>query len=162
MRKKNKLIIICLLVIIFAGVIGLYKNYSSSIDSNKYLSSTNESGRTFIYRGNEKSTKDSESFDFKKFDGIWSLMQFTSSKGDKIIINDKTKINKGKFYIVVLDSDYNIITKKNELNQNGNINVTTPKDGKYIIRIVGASASGNFNIKVTAGHDIDITHKDFF
>ncbi len=162
MRKRNKLIIICLIVIIFAGGIGLYKNYSSSIDSNKYLSSTNESGRTFIYNGNDISTKDSESFDFKGFDGKWSLMQFTSNKGNNIIINDKTKISEGKFYIVVLDSDYNIIAKKNELNQKGNIKITTPKEGKYIIRIVGASASGNFNIRVSASNNIDITHKDFF
>ncbi len=88
-------------------------------------------------------------------------MGFTSSKGDKINIDDKTKITKGRFYIVVLDSDYNIIAKKNELNQKGNIKFTTPKDGKYIIRIVGASAGGNFNIKVSSGHNIDITHKDF-
>ena len=161
MRKKNKLIIICSLVIIFAGVIGLYKSYSSSIDSNKYLSSSDESECSFFYHENEKITKDGQSFHFGKFDGKWSLMGFTSSKGDKIIINDKTQITKGKFYIVVLDSDYNIIAKKNELNQKGNIKFTTPKDGKYIIRIVGASAGGNFNIKVSSGHNIYITHKDF-
>ena len=112
--------------------------------------------------GNNKNTKDNTIFGFKNFDGKWSVMKFTSNKGNRITINDNTKISKGKLYIVVLDSNYNVVAKKNELDQNGNVKFTTPKDGKYIIRIVGASASGNFNIKVTAGHDIDITHKDFF
>ncbi len=89
-------------------------------------------------------------------------MEFTSSKGNKININDNTKINKGKFYIVILDSQYNIIAKKNESNQNGNINFTTPKDGKYLIRIVGAKASGKFDVSVNSDKNIDISHIDFF
>ena len=161
MKKKKNLIILCLIVIIIVGGIALYNNSISNIDSNNYLSSKGETGSLYSRR-NEKSTKDSRSFDFEKFDGKWSLMQFTSNKGNKININDNTKISKGKFYIVVLDSDYNIIAKKNELNQNGNINFTTPKDGKYNIRIIGASARGNFNIRVSASSNIDISHINIF
>ncbi len=113
MKKRSNLIIICLIVIIVAGVgTVLYKDYFSNIDSNNYLSSSNESERSFYYLENEKSDENSESFDFKKFDGKWSLMQFTSNKGNKISINDNTKISEGKFYIVILDSEYNIIAKK--------------------------------------------------
>lgn len=89
-------------------------------------------------------------------------MQFTSNKDNKIRINDDTKISEGKSYIVILDSKYNIIAKKNELKDNGNINFTTPNDGKYSIRIIGANASGNFAISVSASNNIDISHKDFF
>ena len=96
----------------------LYKKYFPNIDSNNYLSS------------NDKSEK---SFDFEKFNGEWSLMQFTSNKGNKITIKDNTKISKGKFYIVILDSEYNIIAKKNKLDDKGNLNFTTLKDGKYKI-----------------------------
>ncbi len=109
-----------------------------------------------------KESKNTHSFDFKKFDGKWSLMEFTSSKGNKININDNTKISKGKFYIIILDSKYNIIAKKEESNENGDINFTTPKDGKYFIRIVAANASGKFDISVNAANNIDISHKHFF
>ncbi len=89
-------------------------------------------------------------------------MEFTSSKGNKINIKDNTKINKGKFFIIILDSKYNIMAKKNETNQSGDINFTTPKDGKYLIRIVGLNAGGKFDISVNSPKNIDILHKDFF
>ncbi len=161
MKKKKNLIIFGLIVIIIGGWMVLYNNYFHNVDSNRYLSSINED-RNIGYNGTHKSDKNSESFDFKKFDGKWSLMQFTSNKGNKISINDDTKISEGKFYIVILNSKYNIIAKKNELKDKGNINFTTPNDGKYSIRIIGANASGNFAISVSASNNIDISHKDFF
>ncbi|NFL57022.1 hypothetical protein FDB79_15975 [Clostridium botulinum] len=154
--------IVCLAVIIIAGSGIVYKNYFTNIDSNNYLSSKDESERSIFRHENDKSSKNTHSFDFKKFDGKWFLMEFTSSKGNKININDNTKINKGKYYIVILDSEYNIITKKDETNQKGDINFTTPKDGKYLIRIVGLNAGGKFDISVNSAKNIDISHKDFF
>ncbi len=162
MKKRTKLIISCLVFIIIAGSRSVYKNYFVNIDSNNYLSTRDESERNVYSLENDINSKNAYSFDFKKFDGKWSLMEFTSSKGNKININDNTKINKGKFYIVILDSQYNIIAKKNESNQNGNINFTTPKDGKYLIRIVGAKASGKFDVSVNSDKNIDISHIDFF
>ncbi|WP_346915895.1 hypothetical protein [Clostridium sp.] len=163
MKKRSNLIIICLIVIIIAGAgTALYKNYFPNIDSNNYLSSSDESERSFYYHGNEKSDENNESFDFEKFNGKWSLMQFTSNKGNEININDNTKISKGKFYIVILDSEYNIIAKKDELKDSGNINFTTPKDGKYTVRIIGADASGNFNISISANDNITVSHMDLF
>ncbi len=161
MRKRKNLIIFIIIVIIIGGRRVLYNNYFHNIDSNKYLSSMKEDKR-IGYNGNHKSDKNSEAFDFKKFDGKWSLMQFTSNKGNKVSIKDNTKISEGKFYIVVLDPKYNIISKKNERKDTGNINFTTPKDGKYTIRIIGSNASGHFNISVNASNNIDISHKDFF
>ncbi|ABS34967.1 hypothetical protein [Clostridium botulinum] len=163
MKKRNNLIIVCLVVIIIAGSGILYKNYFTNIDSNNYLSSKNESEKSFFYYSSSgDSDKNAESFDFKRFNGKWSLMEFTSSKGNKINIKDNTKIAKGKLFIVVLDSECNIITKKDETKQKGDINFTTPKDGKYFIRIVGAKASGKFDISVNATKNIDISHIDFF
>ncbi|ACQ53046.1 hypothetical protein [Clostridium botulinum] len=162
MKKRNNLIIVCLAVIIIAGSGIVYKNYFTNIDSNNYLSTRDESERNITGRENGIRSKNSYSFDFKKFDGKWSLMEFKSSKGNKINIKDNTKINKGKFFIAVLDSEYNIITKKDETNQKGDINFTTPKDGKYLIRIVGLNAGGKFDISVNSAKNIDISHKDFF
>ncbi|APF28945.1 hypothetical protein NPD7_2087 [Clostridium sporogenes] len=163
MKKRNNLIIVCLVVIIIAGSGIVYKNYFTNIDSNNYLSSKNESGKSFFYYSSSgDSDRNAESFDFKRFNGKWSLMEFTSSKGNKINIKDNTKINKGKFFIIILDSKYNIMAKKNETNQSGDINFTTPKDGKYLIRIVGLNAGGKFDISVNSPKNIDILHKDFF
>ncbi|RUT56220.1 hypothetical protein C1148_19325 [Clostridium botulinum] len=161
-EKRTKLIISCLVFIIIAGSRSVYKNYFANIDSNNYLSSRDESERNITSRENDDISKNTHSFDFKKFDGKWSLMEFTSNKGNKINIKDNTKINKGKFFIVILDSKYNIIAKKNETNQSGNINFTTPKDGKYLIRIVGANASGKFDVSLNSDKNIDISHIDFF
>ena len=161
MKKKKNLIILSLIIIIIGAGMILYNNCFHNIDSDKYLSNIHEN-KNIDYNGNHKSDKNSESFDFKKFDGKWSLMQFTSNKGNKISIMDNTKISKGKFYIVILDSKYNIIAKKNESEGNKNISFTTPNDGKYSIRIVGENASGNFNISVNASNNIDISHRDFF
>lgn len=163
MKKISRSINICLTFIIAILLIGsmLYKNSSLYISSDSYLSSE-EAKKSVYSTKNEKDTEDGKSFDFDRFTGKWSIIEFTSDKDNKITINNNTKINKGKFYVVVLDSDYNIIAKKDESNESGDISFTTPKSGKYIIRIVGKNASGNFNIKINAGNDIKVSHKNFF
>lgn len=163
MRKRSKLIVIFSAIIIVLGVgVTLYKSNSFYKFSNDYLASKEETESSFYSKKNEISTTDSESFDFGKFTGKWSLMEFTSDKGNKITISDNTKIDKGKFYSVVLDKNYNIMAKKDRLNDKGNITFTTPNSGKYIIRIVGQNAGGSFNLKISAGNNIDVSHKDFF
>ena len=159
---KKKLIIIGLVIIIITGGIIFKNGYFGNIDSNEYLSSIEEDNRSIGYNGTHKSNKNGDSFEFKEFNGKWSLMKISSSKGNEIIIKDSTKISKGKFYIVVLDSNHNIIAKKNELKDNGDIKFTTANDGEYYIRIVGLNASGNFNVSINAKNNIKVSHKNFF
>lgn len=83
MKKRGNLVILCLVVITIAGSGILYKNYFTNIDSNSYLSSKDESERSIFCHEDNKSSKNTHSFDFKKFDGKWSLMEFTSSKGKR-------------------------------------------------------------------------------
>ena len=164
MNKKRKLNVSLILGIIMGLIIvnSLYKNSSYYISSNNYLSSKEKTEKSVDFKQNENNTEYGKSFDFGNFIGRWSLMEFTSDKDTKITINDSTKISKGIFYIVVLDSEYNIIAKKNELKENGDIDFTIPKSGKYIIRIVGKNATGSFNMKISANNKINISHKDFF
>jgi hypothetical protein len=160
MNKKRFLGIICtILILIAGGSIVIYNNYVVNIDSSKYLASKDEP-RSIEDTRHQNNSNNGMSLDFKKFDGKWSIMKFTSKKGDKINIKDNTKINKGKFYIVVLDSEYNIIAKKNEVKDSGDIHFVIPKDGKYSIRIAGEKASGNLNIRTNK--NIDISYVDFF
>jgi len=161
-KKRRHIIVLFTIFIIFIGGVVVYKVKFPNIDSNDYLATKDESHKSFNSKTNDKSDKNSKSFDFEKFDGKWSLMQFTSNKGNEINISDNTKISKGKFYIVVLDSEYNIVAKKNEVNETGNIKFITQKDGKYSIRIVGANASGTFNISVSSTNNIEVSHIDFF
>lgn len=161
MKKRRNSIVFLLISIIIAGGTMLYRSCFNNIDSDQYLSS-NVLEKNVEECQNDKMGKNSRSFDFKKFDGQWSLIQFTSNKGNEINIIDNTKINSGKFYIVVLDSKNNIVAKKNELKDKGNISFSTPKDGKYAIKIAGKNASGNFDISVNTHNNVDISHKDFF
>ncbi len=48
MKKRNNLIIVCLVVIIIAGSGIVYKNYFTNIDSNNYLSSKMSLGKLFL------------------------------------------------------------------------------------------------------------------
>ncbi|WP_331665353.1 hypothetical protein [Anaerocolumna sp.] len=136
MEKRRNLIVLFTIFIIFTGGVLVYKVKFPNIDSNVYLSNKNESHKSFNSKTNDKSDKNSKSFDFEKFDGNWSLMQFTSNKGNEININDNTKISKGKFYIVVLDSEYNIVAKKNEVNETGNIKFITKKVGNIVLELL--------------------------
>lgn len=164
MKKRNRSISICVTFIIIILLIGsmVYKNSSVYISSDVYLSNEEETERSFGYLGSGIDTENNKSFDFDEFTGKWSLMEFTSDKNNEITINDDTKINKGKFYIVVLDSDYNIIVKKDEFKEKKDISFITPKSGKYIVRIVGKNASGNLNIKIQEINDIKFSNKEFF
>lgn len=109
MKKIRKLIAGCIVIVMAVGIL-IYKCHLSNIDSNAYLSSNGKNQVSFeVYDGNGEDSKNSQKFNFKKFDGRWSLMKFTSSKGNEINIRDNTKIGAGKFYLVVLDSKYNII-----------------------------------------------------
>ncbi|MEW9097063.1 MAG: hypothetical protein AB2417_18455 [Clostridiaceae bacterium] len=162
MNNKNKTLIswsIALLIIIVGGI-SVYNNSSEKITSNSYLTSKEEN-RTFIEHSNQKYTKNATSFDFKGFTGKWSLIEFESNKDNKIVLEDNTKIEKGKFYIVVLDSDYKNIAM-HESKEGENLEFTTPKDGKYLVRIVGKDASGKFDIKINANNDISVSHRDFW
>ena len=150
-----------LIIILLIGST-VYKNSSVHISSDVYLSNEEETERSFGYLGSGIDTENNKSFDFNEFTGKWSLMEFTSDKDNEIIINDDTKINKGEFYIVVLDSDYNIITKKDEFKEKKDISFITPKKGKYIIRIVGKNASGKLNIKIQENNKIEFSNNDFF
>lgn len=162
MKKTRNLIVGCMVIAVVAEIL-IYKYDASNINSNVYLSSTAKGEKSFeACDGNGEDKPNSEKFNFKKFNGRWSLMKFTSNKGNKIDISDNTKIRAGKFYIVVLDSKYNIVAKKNETSDKGNIKFTTPKDGKYIIRIAGEKASGKFDISVNAKENVDISHLDFW
>lgn len=161
MKKARKLILGCVIIAMAVGIL-IYKYNSSNIDSNAYLSSKAKSQKSFeVCDGNSEDKPNSRKLNFTKFDGKWSLMKFTSNKGNKINISDNTKIAAGKFYLVVLDSKYNIVAKKNETSDKGNIKFTTPKDGEYTIRIAGKKASGKFDISVNAKKNVDISHLDF-
>ncbi|WP_234122928.1 hypothetical protein [Clostridium hydrogenum] len=162
MKKTRKLILGCIIIAVAVGVL-IYKYHWSNIDSNAYLSSSARGEKSFeVCDSNGQDKANSQKFNFKKFDGRWSLMKFTSNKGNKVNIIDNTKIEAGKFYIVVLDSKYKIVAKKNEARDKGNIKITIPKDGEYTIRIAGEKASGKFDISVNAKKNVDISHVDFW
>lgn len=159
MKKMSKLKIGCLIIIICLIAVIVHNFVFNNFDSDIYLTSS-KSSVDINYLGHEKNISDGTSFDFSGFNGIWSLITFDSTKGNKITIDNNSKINKGKFYVMVLDSDHNpiIIDKSNKKK----LEFTTPKKGKYIIRIAGKNASGAFQMKINSSSKIAISHYDMF
>lgn len=166
MKKINKITVICIIcvtciIIFFIGKrILSHKNISPNIDSKDYLTSKGDTA-SFKNKYNEKNFDNGTSFDFTKFTGKWSLIEFDSKKEVNIKLLDNSKITEGKVYILVLNSNYKDILV-HKLNGKSVLNFCTPKDGKYFIRIVGENASGSFNIKIISNNNINISHKDIF
>ncbi|WP_034438920.1 hypothetical protein [Clostridium ihumii] len=161
-RGGKVLLIVIILVITISLFINSYKSSSSYICSDKYLSSKNEEERSVKSTNNNKNDYNYCSFEFEKFTGKWTIMEFKSGKNNYISIEDNSNIENGTFGIVVLDSNYNIIKKKIDFKENSNISFKTSKDEKYSIRLVGKNASGVVDIKVNAKDIVDIEHKEFF
>nr|WP_025776555.1 hypothetical protein [Clostridium botulinum] len=160
MKRISIPTIICVIVIVIIGGIVIRKSTSPNIDSIDYLTSKEENG-SITKMSNEEKTKNGRKFDFYRFDGKWSLMEFQSTKDNRIKITDNSKITKGTLYIVVLSSEYkSIATHKS--NGKASVNLTIPENGKYFIRIVGKGARGNLNIKINSTTDVHLSHRSIF
>lgn len=160
MKKVNIPTSICAIVIIIIFGVVIYRSTLPNIDSIDYLTSEEHDGSIKeLY--NEENTKNGRKFDFNGFDGRWSLMEFQSTKDNKIKIIDDSKITKGTLYIVVLSSEYKAIAT-HKSNGKATLDLTIPKDGKYFIRIVGKGAGGNLNIKINSTTDVHLSHKSIF
>ncbi|NEZ46280.1 hypothetical protein FDF74_03520 [Clostridium niameyense] len=160
MKKINIWTSICAIVIIIIFGIVIRKSTVPNIDSIDYLTSK-EDNVSITKMFNEEKTKNGRKFDFDRFDGKWSLMEFQSTKDNKIKIIDNSKITKGILYIVVLSSEYKAIAT-HKSNGKASLNLTTPKNGKYFIRIVGKGARGNLNIKINSTTDVHLSHRSIF
>ncbi len=162
-RKIVSIVIISVIIFVLLLVSGgaLFKNSTMYYRSDDYLSQVKEE-RSVGSMQDEKNVADGKSFDFEQFTGKWTVMEITARKGTEIILQDQSEIREGLFYIIVLDSDYNIIIKREESNENTNITFTIPEDGEYRIRIAGKNATGQFNVTVRASEEISLLHKDFF
>ncbi|EJO5348888.1 hypothetical protein NRP93_003026 [Clostridium botulinum] len=151
---------IVIAIIVAITGIAIYKSTVPNINSIDYLTSEEETA-SITKTSNEERTKNSRKLDFYRFDGKWSLMEFESTKNNKIKIIDNSKITKGTLYIVVLSSKYKALAT-HKSNGKASLDLTTPKNGKYFIRIVGKHAKGNLNIKISSATDIHLSHKGIF
>ncbi|OAA90945.1 hypothetical protein [Clostridium ljungdahlii] len=163
MERKNKSIISCLAVITIIIGIGMFlsKNTFFNEFSNNYLTSKSDNETSFAYNKNNKKTNNGESFDFGGFNGKWSLIQIDSNKNNEITVHSNTKITKGKLCIVALDPNYKIVGKIEAKDKESEISFIISTKGKYLIRIVGKNASGNFDVRISSTNNIDISYKDF-
>lgn len=163
MERKSKSIISWLAVIAIIIGIGIFlsKNTFFNEFSNNYLTSKSDNETSFVYNKNNKKTNNGESFDFGGFNGKWSLIQIDSNKNNEITVHSNTKITKGKFCIVALDPNYKIVGKIEAKDKESEISFITSTKGKYLIRIVGKNAGGNFDVKISSTNNIEISYRDF-
>lgn len=162
--KKNKVIIplIAAIVLIIIGT-GIFLNENNFFGgfSNSYLTSKSDNETSFVYHRNDKKSNNGQSFNFGGFNGKWSLIEINSEKNNQITIHSKTKITTGKFCIVALDPNYKMVGKIEVKNKESEISFVTSEKGKYLIRIAGKNASGNFDVELSSTTDMTISHKDF-
>ncbi|OSB09896.1 hypothetical protein [Clostridium botulinum] len=151
--------IVIAIIVVITGMV-IYKSTVPNINSIDYLTSKEETP-SITKLSNEERTKDSRKFDFYRFDGKWSLMEFESTKNNKIKIIDNSKITKGTLYIVVLSSEYKALAT-HKSNGKDSLDLSIPKNGKYFIRIVGKNSKGNLNIKINSTTDIHLSHRSIF
>ena len=151
--------ILIVLSIVLVGI-SMYRTNHPNINSKYYLAS-GEEDPSVTNLNTRKQTKDIREFDFDKFSGRWNIIEFQSTKGNKVKIIDNSNITKGKLYIVVLNSEYKALAI-HKSDGKSTLNLTTHKDGKYIIRIVGQGTCGNLNMKVTSPIDIHLSHRGVF
>ncbi|WP_010297348.1 hypothetical protein [Clostridium senegalense] len=162
--KKNKLTIIYVLILIIIPLIGgiFYKNTNFYIGSDRYLSCKNPDELKVKLMDDLNDTPNGINFNFTGLSGTWDLIELSAKENNRITIDDNSKINSGKCYTVILDSDYNIIDKNNELDKKSNIEFDAIKNEKYFVRVVGKNASGSIDIKINNIENLDVSHRDFF
>ncbi|WP_061996251.1 hypothetical protein [Clostridium sp. ATCC 25772] len=162
--KKNKLTTIYVLILIIIPLVGtiIYKNTNFYVGSDRYLSCKNAGERKVRLLEDLNNTSNGINFDFKDFTGIWDFIEVTSKEDERITIDDSSKIYKGKCYTVILDSDYNIIAKNNELDKKSTIEFDAIKNKKYFVRIVGKNANGVLDVKINGNDNVNISHRGFF
>lgn len=161
MKKKGFLIIVSVLFVIVA--LYLYKNSSFYIGSDNYLSGSTESDRILDVCHDMETTKNGISLDFNGFTGKWSLFKLKPNKDSEITISTDVNIKEGLFYIVVLDSDYNLVKKIDVLEDTPELlKFDSSKNNTYFVRIIGNNAVGNFNLKVNNITNIELNYIDFF
>lgn len=166
MQRKSKSIISWLIVIVIIIGIGIFlsKNTFYNGFTNSYLTSKSDNETSFVYNKNYKRSNNGESFNFGGFNGKWSLIEINSDKNNEITLHSNTKISGGKFCIVALDPNYKIVGKIEVIkakDKESEISFRTSEKGKYLIRIVGKNASGNFDVKVSSTANMNISYRDF-
>lgn len=150
--------IICIPLFLIGLVFSISKNNLCNFDSKSYLTSKDCSTLSFNELKNDVRTDNNASFDFTKFDGKFTLMEFSAKMGNKIKLTDSSTLSKGSMYIVVLDSDYNEVSI-HKSNGAATFEFDIPKDGSYLIRVAGKKASGSLNLHLNSDESVTLVHK---
>lgn len=157
--KRKGIIFLLSITVISIGAMFIC-NEESNVNADSYLGCKEET-RTFIDYEDINNTNDSINLNISNFTGQWSFFDLTIKKGSSVAIKDDSNISNGKLYMVILDNNYNIVSKK-QINGQGTLNFLPEEDGKYFVRIVGKNASGNFNIEIDSNKEYDVFYKGKF
>lgn len=148
--KKLPIIILLAFIVMFLGA-----NIYRRIDANR-LKSKKTSISCIERIKDEKLNDNNVSFSFKKLNGVWQLLLLDSKKDDEITIINNSKIDEGKFYIGVLNSENEIIAFDKE--KQDKITFVTPEEGCYLVRILAKNSSGKCDVKVDSKKGIDLNY----
>jgi len=153
MNKKYKVLlplILGFLSLILSGcVIGLDKE--DIYDDNDKI---NNEGDSYSFHHQYMSIGKSHlDLEYSKFYGAATVWSLYSEKDSVIDIEFDSVVETGRFKLVIVDEDNNVIdVLENSIKGNQQIKTSV---GKYLIKIVGDNSKGEIKINIVAGEGID-------
>ncbi len=141
-ERFKKLAVVFLLLIFASMLLGCGMDKGNVYDSDKEIAKEGDS-YTFVGRsGNE--SKNRIDVSFRKFAGVQTLWLIEAKEDGVIELDYDNEITKGDFKLVVVTPEGEVDNVAEQTNK-GSYKVTTSK-GKYRIKIVGRTATGEFEM----------------
>lgn len=166
MKSKKLIYIIIAIVIVSGGIITINRfidrfyignNRKSIYTDNSKIVALNDNYSYLYKRGINEKGYTNMSFKFSGMETIWEI----SSKNDSTInIEFDSKIESGKFKVVLIDPNDNVI-KILEQSQEGRSKFDIKK-GNSRIKVIGSDCKGKLKINITTNEEEDIDIVDVY
>ncbi len=167
MKKINfKLILVCIIAIctlilvwyvtikpLFLNKTPEFETYNKLFNNNNKIALNSDSYSIISKTGTNKDKKTDLKFEFSGTDTIWEI---ETMKETKVTIDLKSKIENGKFKLVLITPSNDVINLCNKSAKKSKS--ITLKPGKSKIKIVGLSAKGTLSLEIKPTNEKEILH----
>lgn len=166
MKSKKLIYIIISIVIVLGGIITINRfmdrfytgvNRKSIYTDNSKIVALNDNYSYLYKRGINEKGYTNMSFKFSGMDTIWEI---SSKKDSTINIEFDSKIESGKFKVVLIDENNNVI-KILEQSQEGSSKFNIKK-GNSRIKIIGSDCKGELKMNITANKEENMDVVDIY
>lgn len=130
-----------------------FETYNKLFNDNNKIALNSDTYSIISKSGTNKDNKTNLNFEFSGTDTIWEI---ESMKETKVTLSFKSKIENGKYKLVLITPSNDVITLCNKSSKKNK--EITLKPGKTKIKMVGLSAKGNLNLEIKPSNNKDILH----